>query len=843
MWSRAVQLQSSCHCRLCLNTTNTLVRRSTTAASRRKVTAADLFTACYTTILGSATIIDANRKDARRKELDERLERAKAALGNPGIQEGPLNEPLQDYDKSPTTKRNERRNRSAAKKRLEKNTSSLLEELASLCDVTRNPSGRSTWMQDQIDWVRVEATIVAEENDPRFALREPRSSTQLEMTTNTIVQLINRLIGQSQVRRSDVVGQSDEETGNPLTKAEENILKELDSIRTGLHYPSYAHPLSDPTKSRNTRSLLSESVRRIFNRASSSTEAVGNICYNLLTSSFPPTIHTYNALIAGFNRIQRSDLAQIVVDSYIHDTAWPATQQTMVCLLNHYRAKDDLRGLRNIIARMRGVKDTGLHFSIVSKDSIYSKEWLAWASEHCASRKHAFVERAQRGSDVFDAIIRGWLHHGDLSAASMIFIACIRNGSLIPIQTLQKLLTACLAAVDHSTARHMVRGIVKNLRNFVVMLDRTLRLSTAAMSLKVVDSLSNLIRICGLPLHNALSVVDDVHVRSLLRLEYLLSTAKIRFELNASIRLQWKVLEALESPGSLVSRLDAAVKIFNASQWDRIAFENYETIARLLSIDKRLQDLERKGKVLANQAKAMIIKITTGLDLDPASVLFSGPHESQRQQVYLPALSNALESLELHGDSMTQDHIKAQLVQGIPNPQLARRLKLAGQSENMCSRTSISFYGPDAVTFHRPDNRHYSRSIREVEEKVLDLEDFLKIILFSYLGVKRQRWLRVLYPNWYTMPLEPLVEYHIRRQSRDKKTRAEQIPDAQQDNFFTGSTQTVEETITESPAPSSAVGYTEIDRQLNVVQPVTMTCLPDSHVRTRDSMSYFVAVG
>ncbi len=844
IWSRAAQVQSSCRCRLLPNTAITLVRRSTTAASRRKFDATDFFTACYTSILGTAAIIDAQRKEARRKELDEQLEKAKSALNTTtDIQEGSVNELVEENDGS-SSSLNERRSRLPLSRANEKTTSELLKELALLCDITRSPSGRSTWIEDQIDWIRVEATIIAEENDPECVLREPKSAKQLGLTTDTVLQLANGLLIRAQMDRNGSP-HSGGETIKQLTKDEENILSDLEDVRTGLYYPSYAQPAADPEKSREVRSLLNESLRRIFNQASSSLEIVGRICYNLLTSSYPPTIHTFNVMIAGFNRIHRPDLAQVVVDSYVHDTAWPATQQTMVCLLNHYRAKNDVQGLRDVIARMKGVRGTGLHFCILSKDMIYSKEWLLWATTHCASRKNTFVQRAHRGSEVFDSIIRGWLHHGDLSTASMAFIACIRSGSWIPIQTIHRLFTACLAAVDHTTARQMIRGIVKNLEKFAYMVDRTFRHSNTAMSLKLVESLSKLIYICGLPLQTAANIVDQAYAASLQQLEYLVSTASIQLELQASARLCMKVSESIESSSSLLTGLEEAVKIVDASQWHRKPFDNYDTVARLLSIDKRYEDLRKKGRALSNRAKAIIIKVATGLDVDPTSILTSGPQKNPYSANHYLGLAKALERLSLTSslDSLTQSYVKAELVRGIPNPHLARRLRLAGQWEHMSPKVLASFYGPGAVTFSRPENFGCSCQVRKLEEQLLDSEDFIKAILFSFLKLDRQKRLRALYSNWYTMPLEPLVDYHMRRQVRGRGAAIEQPADnhagtdANQENILARPAEVVGGVDRESSGVTqSTVECKHMDGQPNDAGTAAPSRLPRPPARTEDSI-------
>ncbi|KAL1879401.1 hypothetical protein VTK73DRAFT_7038 [Phialemonium thermophilum] len=79
IWSRAAQAQGT-HRRVCLQTANVLTRGATTGAARRKLAASDVFTACYTSIMATAAVLDAKYKDARRKELDEKIDEARAGL-------------------------------------------------------------------------------------------------------------------------------------------------------------------------------------------------------------------------------------------------------------------------------------------------------------------------------------------------------------------------------------------------------------------------------------------------------------------------------------------------------------------------------------------------------------------------------------------------------------------------------------------------------------------------------------------------------------------------------------------------------------------------------------------
>ncbi|KAJ8107646.1 hypothetical protein ONZ43_g6671 [Nemania bipapillata] len=169
LWSRAVQAQSSCRCRICLTPTNALIRRSASAAPlRRKVTVADIFTACYTTILGTAALIDARRKNERRQALDGELDRARASLKQLGVQEpwssrggenGDLDGGTLAPRKLPTWRERPPDNKEIV---------SLLEELKSTHNLTSRPFAHRLWIQDQIDWADIEAAIVLEEEDATY---------------------------------------------------------------------------------------------------------------------------------------------------------------------------------------------------------------------------------------------------------------------------------------------------------------------------------------------------------------------------------------------------------------------------------------------------------------------------------------------------------------------------------------------------------------------------------------------------------------------------------------------------------------------------------------------------
>lgn len=79
LWSRTAQIRSSCQCSSCLHSTIALGRRTATAGiRRRKVTAGEFITACYSSILATAAIADARVKENRTRDWDQAIADVKA---------------------------------------------------------------------------------------------------------------------------------------------------------------------------------------------------------------------------------------------------------------------------------------------------------------------------------------------------------------------------------------------------------------------------------------------------------------------------------------------------------------------------------------------------------------------------------------------------------------------------------------------------------------------------------------------------------------------------------------------------------------------------------------------
>ena len=626
LWSRAVQAPSSCRCGTCLPLASTLIRRTTTAAPRRKLTAADIFTACYTTILGTAAVLDARRKDSKRKELDHRLDQARASLSSLAVTENPtLGQdpgdaspwPRPDSQQAGTAPSN---HRGCGECEENKSIEKHIRELNDVAALHFRRAPRRSWLQQQIDLVAVEAAIASEEQDGSIPLRHPYSPAKMQMTAMTIESLVQELLWRCEHAAT-------QNAPNPSRDAKSaRLLEEVENLRRSPHYPSYELPHFDPEATKARGDLLSASFRRIFNKAMDAREVVGKICYNLLLTNSAPNVHHYNTLIAGFNRIGRQDLAQAVVNSYLDDTPWPATQQTMVCLLNHARASNDLDQFREIIARMRGVHEDGLHIRIFRRSAIYDKRGEQYVQRYCAGRKHAWVERAPRGDEVYDSLVRGWLHFGNLTAACMAFVACIRNGHFVTADTIYQVIAACLSTLDQKSARALLKGLVKKPEHFRPLLKHAEASSSTQMALKIASMFRLLFDLCGVPYAKALQRVRHLYEDISQTLELLHNlTTRGGLELDDVKKSTVDLAQLLDSPNppsrpAVMALHQLRVKQ-NGGHRDMDTMLEFKSLARVASLHRLCQALYHKTKRIDAHAKVLVLNSLTGVDWDPNSEL------------------------------------------------------------------------------------------------------------------------------------------------------------------------------------------------------------------------------
>ncbi|KAI0185319.1 hypothetical protein EV127DRAFT_441853 [Xylaria flabelliformis] len=759
LWSRVAQTQSSCRCRICLHTTNALTRRSATATSRRKITVADLFTACYTTILGTATIIDARRKNERRRQLDRQLDRARASLHQlvVGSSQGALDDRGVLDGGTSTTSQLVRDITSWA---AGKSVRLLQEDLQSLSNIAHRPAARPSWMLDQLSWRHIEAAVAAEEQDPDTALREPRTSDHLAQTTATVLDLVDELL-----RRTETIAspRARDQADIP-DQAGDDILKELEWLRQGPDFPSYQYPAIDPSYSTRIRTLLNESIRLVFYQDTTSREIVGKICYNLLTAGVPPTIHTYNTLIVGFNRIQRQDLAEAVIDSYLCQTNWPATDQTVVCLLAHYRRPGGRKGMRDAIKRLWGARVNGLRLAALDRDSN-SPHFLTLKWKH--SQRGRGTHLRKDNSATFDHLIRGWLYHGELDFACRSFMACLRNGSTIPLYTLQELFRRCLATAGFANARKLLVGITHNFENFQLCLLKIVKSNATAAVQELLRSLCQIVNICWLPFGE---IFGETYQRCASAATLLLSMIRrldVQLEVKERARLPVLLSNALSTDEPLSTRLQLAISTLDAVDTIRQTEGIYDDcirIARVISIDRRYRDLEERAKDIVAAYNGAIISINTGYDIHARSLLLSGPNTPTSRNKHL-ALRRALNQLNVCDGSLTLEKVAWQLFRQIPNQDVIRQLEQNGNWKRLSIPVLVSFYCDNAASPRsiERNTKELDNPYEQLHNQIREARDSIRALIFTYLSPKSQSRGMSHYGSYYSIPLSRLRS-HLHRE-------------------------------------------------------------------------------
>ncbi|KAI0153211.1 hypothetical protein GGR57DRAFT_468009 [Xylariaceae sp. FL1272] len=857
LWSRTAAAQPSCSCRICLHT-NAVVRRSTSAAARRRVTGADLITACYTTIIGSAVFIDARHKNERRRELDDRLGQAREAVKHlpittaattaetqatspptatststtpTSLEYAPTNRfghytPVFDRIASPpgTPRHLAVQRRQAAKRRTTftiPNEVDLLDfdsdwhkPLASLHDDGGNWQRpiRQQWLQDQCDWVDIEAQIMAEEQDAELELREPKNQDQLARSTFAVVDLVDKLLQQNW---KDGLGcraaLSSTASGIPSNKTQHGsarhsdmpdkagvgaILPQVQRLQASGEYPAFALPEADLARTASVREQLNRAMRSTFtshlqsnlskqassgfDRRDADNNMLGKVCHNLLVASVPPTIHTYNILILGFHRAGRPGLANAVIESYLDRTRWPATSATIRCLLAHYRATNNIDGFRRMIRRMKGREDDGMHHGIFNRtyqrDDPSVSDFLDWAHKYCTQRKHGWVVRTQRNDQHFLDLEKTWLHFGELAHACNPFIAWLRDSSAIRPESLLRLLRACVAESDAGVARKLVAAIVRHFDNFSILLRNIFLANTTHFCREVVWHLQELLAMCWGHHGEYFKKRWKKYSRGAERLRQWLPKVDIELQVREYTRLQLAptLHSILNTDEPLSHRLENAIRHLDKAprkqQASRPSLTKRYAQARQehirISINARFADIEEKTRWLMAATRSAIIYYRTGYQMDPEGLLLREFRTNKVQRHHQLAVAEAVHHIDITRPTLNRQDLKDMLLARFPIRPLARQLIDTRRGDwPLTANTLASFFDPEAISRAPRDSTAESRKhgalVEKITEDALQIEDEIRAVLFASLSRSYTKAVLAYDGGYYGVSLEQLVGYHI----------------------------------------------------------------------------------
>jgi hypothetical protein len=466
LWSRAAQA-SSCRCSSCLHGAATIGRRTTTAASRRRFKAGDLFTACYSTILATAAVADSKVKEDRRNEWDRLIAEVKSL---------PIETP-KGHDRIPAADKSKSDRGSSSETR--KLTRPVWDGSATAAPAndawtthfkaldSHNPLTsplRNTAERSQADQYAVEEEwIDVEDPEGPLLAREPKNHLQIDKVEESVAKLVDRLLLHLKANSTIQSSFLSASVRADLSAQMKEMTMRIDALQYGdARLPSYSY--LDPVSIRSEQAELHESIMVLLKKGASDHSRIdiilAKICYNLLVSASPPSITTYNLLIDHFTRLERYDLGQIVVDSFLLETRYRPNSATICLLLNHFSAKGDSVGFRRIIKRMRGV-DGDLRIKRRALSVLFVPEVQNWAmGNKVIHRNGHLTQKVPRNSEIFDSLIQGCLKLADVRSAVRYFRAALHEGCRVKSKVLYQIATACLEKLDYNAGRSLLSAIL-----------------------------------------------------------------------------------------------------------------------------------------------------------------------------------------------------------------------------------------------------------------------------------------------------------------------------------------------------------------------------------------------
>lgn len=443
---------------MCSTAVSALGKRTTTAVGRRKVTFAEIFTACYSSMFASAAIIDSMRKDEQRRELDRQLDDARKELADLKEQGKSLrSSPSSNTDglsakqmdilwKAMKQVYNERPYRKNIRFPATVSSSSVIESLRQ--DYYDCPSDGILRKGRQIDYVALEQAIL----DESASQVSPgaRTETQLRHETTRFLSLINELLAEA--------GRMDRSRKpSPSFFEARNLLK---SNHTGYTFRS-----TNPEAAKERTNTLNESLRQVLESRLPPKEKIGRLCYNMMVSPHVPDIHTYNTLIAGFDKCGYFDLSEAVIYSFFYGRYIRPTQSTFVAILNHNKLMNRPGQFLLNVARITGLDDkVGAKIRRRHQDSLQRTFEQRWATKNRGSTTHSgeyIMEHMPLNRALVEEMMRGLLRFKLFEQAAVLFAGCLKSGVILGSKVVRQLLDECISALDWSAGMQLVRGMSK----------------------------------------------------------------------------------------------------------------------------------------------------------------------------------------------------------------------------------------------------------------------------------------------------------------------------------------------------------------------------------------------
>ncbi|KAK1836155.1 hypothetical protein QBC39DRAFT_109130 [Podospora conica] len=486
-----------CHWQTCTRTASTMSRpTSRRHPTRRKITASDVFKACYTGTMASAAVVDATRKDTRRQELDAKIESTRDKLAV-------LMEHTTAHDLAYVV------DESASRPDHPMRPDAAVSVLGEFCKM------QGFEVEPQHTKIQIRQAIISSFSPKLFLWLTPRTCDRvagLDQCEELMAQELyptekqNNYIGlpPSTVPMIDSLVDAllqlayeptmiDDIEWTPDRMSPDSARNAIKMLRSE-GYPQYTSPTLDPEATAKARARLNEVNLNIMAdwALPLRDKLVGKICFNLLVSTVPPGIENYDMLLLGFMRLGEHKLAEAVAESFLGNAHFKPSQATLLCLLHHYRLSGNIVGFHRLIRRFLGHDARGIGLEQKHIEQVNADPRLrAWAQHaDVAVVGQYVVERPRLDAPHWDAILEGFIDFGMVREAANVFTACLGRPWALEMRSVDQLFHACIVAVDTIAAQTLVHGFLHHLGSTVEAV-----LSPDALDIRPVKKLRTLLSV------------------------------------------------------------------------------------------------------------------------------------------------------------------------------------------------------------------------------------------------------------------------------------------------------------------------------------------------------------
>ncbi|PQE30973.1 pentatricopeptide repeat domain-containing protein [Rutstroemia sp. NJR-2017a WRK4] len=333
---------------------------------------------------------------------------------------------------------------------------------------TESPSTNAPLNNEEVvfDSVRNDQ-LLGEEIAPLVALRsrEPFRRAHLDRMEAMVANLVTRLLATTNTSN---VGASLHAANPDIFAETERMIERIQELRYGdMQMPAFKLDSSALEERGELHGALRDLFANTPPHPSNLNLILAKICYNLLVSSAPPNIITYNFLIEQLSGLMLYDHAQVFIDSFFKESRFRPTSKTIQVMLNYYAATNDLEGYRAMIRRMRGV-DGDMRIGRRYKTALLNPEVVRWVQKRerkLILRNGWLVQKVPRDVPIFNTLINATLQVSTVRQSVMYVRAALRENRQVDPEVLCNVVTDCVADLDYVTGESLLCSILEHWEN------------------------------------------------------------------------------------------------------------------------------------------------------------------------------------------------------------------------------------------------------------------------------------------------------------------------------------------------------------------------------------------